>query len=90
MESVKWQKHQHDLIIAHAQALYGAEYLWGFSWDVITSKTDEGYTSHAIVYERRGSLKKWKALMSGGKEKDVDKALTGLLEELRRGLGKMF
>lgn len=95
MESINpilHEKHQRDLILEHAQALYGAEYQYqSYTWSVILSKTNDAqYRAHVIYYERTGSYRKWATLKSGAKAQDVKRAMVTLLDELREEIGTKF
>jgi hypothetical protein len=87
---VLWEKQQRDLIIEHAQALFGANYQYpSYTWSVILSKTsDARYKAHVIYYERFQSFKKWVALRSGAKASDEKAAMAALLEGLREDIGQ--
>jgi hypothetical protein len=87
---VLWEKQQRDLIIEHAQALFGANHQrQSHTWGVIMSKTsDARYKAHVIVYEGYDSFKKWITLRSGAKASDVKAAMAALLEGLREDIGQ--
>ena len=88
--AVKLQKHTHDLIITHAQALYGADHSISTNWAVVTGRKQDGaYVAHAIVYSLNRGWKKWTVLMSSQPEKSVEQAERGLLEGLRGQLGRV-
>lgn len=91
MDRVKWEKHQRDLIIEYAQAMYGAQSTFIHGWSVVTSKNKQGhYTAHAIVYKRPESFRRIKILQSGMSTADPKAALVSLLNELRSSLGELL
>jgi hypothetical protein len=90
LNRIKFEKHLTELIITQAQALYGNKYEIGYIWSVVTSLKDDKFTAHVLVYEKRQTITDGKTLMSGGKEKTVDRALESLLMGLREALGRMI
>lgn len=90
LATLKIQKHTHDLIITHAQALYGSKHPDSIDqWGVIASAKDGGYTAHAIVYSGLRH-KHWTCLMSSQRVGSVGEAEKRLLEALRGELGRGF
>lgn len=96
-DHVRREQHVRNVIIEHAQAVYGSQYpqIQRFSeaqrWSVIVGKSSEGrYKAHVIVYEQLGSLGRWKVLKSSEKERGPERALNSLLEEMMGEVGKML